>query len=92
MDTAELRGQLLDAADDPKWPSTWRSGRLKRLDLAPMVSNTTDHDNINAPMLLRTRSQRAADSGFGGVERSVRRAVVSPGGAQPAPAPGPRSG
>jgi hypothetical protein len=37
----------------PKLAFDLESGQIEKLDLAPMVS-LTDHDNINAPMLLRT--------------------------------------
>jgi len=37
----------------PKLAFDLESGQIEQLDLAPMVS-ITDHDNINAPMLLRT--------------------------------------
>ncbi len=56
--------------------------QIEKLNLTPMVS-ITDHDNIKAPMLLQDRSQRAADSGFRGVDRSIRHAVLSPGHTQP---------
>jgi hypothetical protein len=37
----------------PKLAFDLERGQIEKLDLAPMVS-ITDHDNINAPMLLRT--------------------------------------
>ena len=37
----------------PKLAFDLESGQIEKLDLAPMVS-ITDHDNIKAPMLLRT--------------------------------------
>ena len=37
----------------PKLAFDLESGQIEKLDLAPMVS-LTDHDNIKAPMLLRT--------------------------------------
>ena len=61
----------------PKLAFDLESGQIEKLDLAPMVS-ITDHDTIKAPMLLRTRAQRAADSGFSGVERAVWRTVFPP--------------
>jgi hypothetical protein len=43
----------LDAAHDSRLAFDLERGQIEKLDLAAMVS-ITDHDTINAPMLLRT--------------------------------------
>ena len=51
----------------PKLAFELESRQIEKLDLAPMVS-ITDHDNINGAHAAAHGSQRAADSGFAGVD------------------------
>jgi len=44
---------LLDSANDPKLAFDLESEQIEKLDIAPMVS-LSDHDNIKAPMMLRS--------------------------------------
>ena len=72
----------------PKLAFDLESRQIEKLDLAPMVSiyRPRQHQGADA---AADRSQRAADSGIGGVERALRRrAVVSSGRSQPAQRPG----
>ena len=80
----QLRGELLDAAHDAQ--AGLRSGnqadREARSGGDGFHHRSRQHQGAHA---AAHRAQRAADSGFGGVERSLRRhAVVPSGRAQPA--------
>ena len=71
----------------PRLAFDLESNQIEALDLGSMVS-ITDHDNIRAPMLLRTVPSARRNSGLGGVERALRRGSrFSSGHPQPAQRP-----
>ena len=67
----------------PKLAFDLERGQIEKLDLAPMVS-ITDHDNINAPMLLRTVPSARQIPVSVEWTGALRGAVFPSGSAQPA--------